>query len=147
MVVALCECLPVVAIVKAAHAGKRPEELVKGAVLLHQHHDVLDILEASGAPTGTTVRGAREGAERGIEGQSRRAQSNPRPDELPARDRLVAQQASLLRSDGGVLRDGWRDSLAALNEGRTYQWRAPERARANSVTVGADCVTAGRWRR
>jgi hypothetical protein len=39
-------------IAEAAHAGERPEVMVEGAVLLHQDHHVLDVLDRAGDAVG-----------------------------------------------------------------------------------------------
>lgn len=74
VVPALGERPPVARIAEAAHAGEGAEVLVEGAVLLHEHDDVLDVAQrgragrASGRPDGSAderLRGERGRAERG----------------------------------------------------------------------------------
>jgi hypothetical protein len=65
-----------VGMVEAAHAEQRAEVMVERAVLLHQDHDVLDVLQAGALGRGDRERvvervGQRSGAEAGAGGQAR----------------------------------------------------------------------------
>src|SRR5260370_5546794 len=47
-------------IAEDTHATQRPEVMVERAVLLHQDHDVLDIIDCPGADGRSDFRGARD---------------------------------------------------------------------------------------
>src|SRR6202000_2124110 len=54
-----------VRIAEAADPAQRPEVVVEGAILLHQDHDVLDILDRPGADGGGDRGGARDAGGQG----------------------------------------------------------------------------------
>ncbi len=87
--------VPAPAVVReAAHAPVRAEVVVERAVLVHQDHDVLDVLEAPAA------RAPRQRVEQGRiqAGQSdRRAAGGPRPQEVPPRQSGVHVHVRLPR--------------------------------------------------
>src|SRR5581483_11970372 len=60
-----------VRVAEAAYAAQRPEVVVEGAVLLHEDDDVLDVLDAAGAPVrGQLRRTGDAGRQRGHGGRT-----------------------------------------------------------------------------